>query len=98
MPTYEYKCIDCDHRFEEFQSISSEPITICPECGGKTERIISGGAGFIFEGSGFYITENRKSDYKSAAEKDKPSKAVTETSSTKKDKKTETKPTKKESK
>ena len=66
MPTYEYRCTECGHEFEEFQAISDAPITICPECKGKTERIISGGTGLIFKGSGFYITDyknkNRSSD------------------------------------
>ncbi|UCD63953.1 MAG: zinc ribbon domain-containing protein [Candidatus Zixiibacteriota bacterium] len=57
MPTYEYRCTDCGREFEEFQAISDPPITICERCGGKTERIISGGAGLIFKGSGFYITD-----------------------------------------
>ena len=64
MPTYEYKCRECQHEFEEFQSISAEPVKICPQCEGQVERIISGGAGLIFKGSGFYIT-----DYKRAGEK-----------------------------
>jgi putative FmdB family regulatory protein len=71
MPTYEYQCIDCDYLFEEFQSISDQPITICPNCKGKTRRLISGGTGFLFKGSGFYITENRSKNYKASAEKDK---------------------------
>ena len=64
MPTYEYKCSECDHEFEEFQAISAPPITICPSCGGKTERVISGGAGLIFKGSGFYITDYKKANNK----------------------------------
>lgn len=64
MPTYEYKCRKCQHEFEEFQSISAEPVKVCPSCKGEVERIISGGAGLIFKGSGFYIT-----DYKRAGEK-----------------------------
>ena len=70
MPTYEYRCNDCQHEFEEFQSISDPPITICPACGGKTERLITGGAGLIFKGSGFYITDYRNSKYKADAAKD----------------------------
>jgi putative FmdB family regulatory protein len=72
MPTYEYKCVECGHQFEEFQSISAAPVTICPECGGRTERLISGGAGLLFKGSGFYITDYRSEKYKSEAKKDKP--------------------------
>lgn len=70
MPTYQYRCSACDHEFEEFQSISEPPITICPACGGKTQRVITGGAGLIFKGSGFYITDYRDSKYKAEAAKD----------------------------
>jgi len=76
MPTYQYLCNDCGHTFEEFQRISEAPLTECPKCGGHIERIITGGAGFIFKGSGFYITDNRSQSYKDAARKD-----VTSTSS-----------------
>ena len=80
MPTYEYKCSDCGHEFEEFQSISDPPITICPQCDGRTERVITGGAGLIFKGSGFYITDYRNSKYKADANKDKSSIATPSTS------------------
>ena len=70
MPTYEYRCSECNHEFEEFQAISDPPVTICPSCGGKTERVISGGAGLIFKGSGFYITDYRSDSYKEAAKKE----------------------------
>ncbi len=70
MPTYEYRCSACKHEFEEFQSISDPPVTICPACGGKTERVITGGVGLIFKGSGFYITDYRNSKYKADAAKD----------------------------
>ena len=57
MPTYEYKCSACGHRFEKFQSIMADPVRKCPECGKRAvERLISGGAGLIFKGSGFYQT------------------------------------------
>jgi putative FmdB family regulatory protein len=59
MPTYEYRC-ENDHHFEEFQSMVSPPIEVCPICGGKAERLISGGSGLIFKGSGFYITDYAK--------------------------------------
>ena len=64
MPTYEYYCTACRFEFEEFQSIASEPIQVCPKCKAKTvQRKISGGTGLIFKGSGFYITDykNNKS-------------------------------------
>lgn len=59
MPTYEYVCDDCEHLFEKFQSMSDDPIEICPKCDGSVRRLISGGAGLVFKGSGFYITDNR---------------------------------------
>lgn len=59
MPTYEYACTKCRHRFEEFQRISDPPVKACPCCGAPVMRIISGGAGLIFKGSGFYITDYR---------------------------------------
>jgi putative FmdB family regulatory protein len=60
MPTYEYVCTKCHHHFEAFQSIASQPLTVCPVCKGPLERIISGGAGLIFKGSGFYETDYKK--------------------------------------
>ena len=70
MPTYDYVCKKCGHTFEEFQSMLDEPLKTCPECGGNVERLIGTGAGFIFKGSGFYITDNRSDSYKTAASKD----------------------------
>jgi len=60
MPTYEYECEKCQHRFEEFQKISDDPIETCPTCGGKVRRLISGGCGFIFKGEGFPSNDLRK--------------------------------------
>ena len=76
MPTYEYYCTDCGFEFEEFQSIASEPITVCPKCDGHCERKISGGTGLIFKGSGFYITDykNKKSAGSAAEKKSEPKK------------------------
>ncbi|MEA3297154.1 MAG: FmdB family zinc ribbon protein [candidate division Zixibacteria bacterium] len=71
MPTYLYHCIECGHRFEEFQSITDEPIDKCPVCKGKAERIITGGVGFLFKGSGFYITDHRSEKYKKEASTDR---------------------------
>ena len=71
MPTYEYACGACGHRFEEYQSITAKPIRTCPECGKRSvERLLSGGAGFLFKGSGFYITDYRSDSYKQAAKKE----------------------------
>jgi putative FmdB family regulatory protein len=68
MPTYEYKCDACGHKFEKFQSITAAPIRKCPECGkNKVKRLIGTGAGLIFKGSGFYITDYRSDAYKNAA-------------------------------
>jgi len=61
MPTYDYKCKRCGFKFEAFQSILAEPIKSCPRClDGAVERIISGGGGLIFKGSGFYETDYKK--------------------------------------
>ena len=71
MPTYEYACDACGHKFEEFQSIKAKPISVCPKCGKKkVKRLISAGAGFIFKGSGFYETDYRSESYKNAAKAD----------------------------
>jgi len=59
MPTYDYKCQDCGNTFEHFQAMSDDPLKVCPECGGELKRLIGGGLGVIFKGSGFYVTDNR---------------------------------------
>jgi putative FmdB family regulatory protein len=64
MPTYEYECEKCHHQFEEFQNITDEPVKVCPVCGGKVKRLISGGGGLLFKGNGFYITDYRSESYK----------------------------------
>lgn len=68
MPTYEYRC-QKGHEFEAFQRMSDEPLTSCPSCGARAERLLSGGAGFLFKGPGFYITDYRSEDYKKKASK-----------------------------
>lgn len=71
MPTYDYLCKACGHRFEEFQSMSSKPLKKCPVCAErKLDRLIGTGAGVIFKGSGFYGTDYRGSGYGSDAKKD----------------------------
>lgn len=78
MPTYEYVCEKCGHQFEQVQSISAKALKTCPEdrCAqspwgkGKVKRAISGGAGLLFKGSGFYITDYRSEKYKEAAKKE----------------------------
>jgi putative FmdB family regulatory protein len=57
MPTYDYRCEACGHVFELFHRMSEDPTPDCPECGQSCERMISGGAGLIFKGSGFYATD-----------------------------------------
>jgi putative FmdB family regulatory protein len=59
MPTYEYRCPE-GHQFEKFQKITEKPRAKCPECGKPASRVISGGAGLVFRGSGFYITDYGK--------------------------------------
>ncbi len=68
MPTYDYKCTNCNNTFELFQKMSDEPIKECPKCNGKVVRLIGAGAGPIFKGSGFYQT-----DYKNKGTKDSSS-------------------------
>jgi putative FmdB family regulatory protein len=66
MPTYEYKCTK-GHTFEAFQSIMDEPLTKCPECRSAVRRVINGGMGVIFKGSGFYSTDNKRGSALSGA-------------------------------
>lgn len=73
MPTYEYQCQDCGHRVEYFQSITEAPRTECPRCHGHLRRLVSAGAGLIFKGSGFYITDYKNKSNGSAPEKSKKS-------------------------
>lgn len=73
MPTYQYRCNDCGHNFEQFQSMTANPIKDCPECNGAVERLISGGAGFLFKGAGFYTTDYRSDSYKKSEKADKDS-------------------------
>jgi putative FmdB family regulatory protein len=61
MPTYEYECKSCGVDFDVFQSMSDEPLKVCPTCGKAVRRKISKGTGIIFKGSGFYKNDNRKS-------------------------------------
>ncbi|MDE0394772.1 MAG: zinc ribbon domain-containing protein [Gammaproteobacteria bacterium] len=70
MPTYDYRCPD-GHTFELFQRMSDEPVAECPTCGARAGRILSAGAGFLFKGEGFYITDYRSESYRKAAEAEK---------------------------
>jgi len=60
MPTYDYECPACGHRFEAFQKITDKPLAQCPKCKGQLRRLIGSGSGIIFKGSGFYATDYRK--------------------------------------
>lgn len=70
MPTYEYECEKCGHRFEVFQSMTEPPRKRCPKCRGKVRRLVGGGAGIVFKGSGFYATDYRSSSYKEQKRKE----------------------------
>jgi len=104
MPTYEYVCEKCGHQFETVQSMSAKPLAVCPEdsCAqkkwgkGKVTKKISAGAGLIFKGSGFYITDYRSEKYKEAAKKDSAASKPAESkpAETKPAAKAETKPAK----
>src|SRR6059058_4052716 len=84
MPTYEYSCQKCGQTFEAFQSMRDEPFRECPKelCRlpkwghGKVKRLLGTGAGLIFKGSGFYVTDYRSSAYKESAKKDAPATSV----------------------
>lgn len=85
MPTYDYRCENCGHEFEKFQSMSASVLRKCPKCGKSfLKRLIGTGAGIIFKGSGFYQTDYRSDSYTQSAKKESD-KGV------KKEEKTETK-------
>ena len=103
MPTYEYHCQKCDQNFEMFQSMRDKPLAICPkehcrlpEWGrGKVKRLLGTGAGIIFKGSGFYITDYRSKAYQEAAKKESPAPAGEKAATAKESK--ATKPSKSDS-
>ncbi len=76
MPTYDYICNKCDHTFEYFQAMSDTPLENCPECKSKVRRLVSGGSGLIFKGSGFYLTDYVKKDSSEKKEKSTANKKV----------------------
>ena len=72
MPTYEYECEGCGHRFDEFQSFKDEPLKLCPACNEeKLRRLFGTGAAILFKGSGFYETDYRSENYKQGAKAEK---------------------------
>ena len=81
MPTYDYICNDCEKMYEYFQSMSDAPIKECPECNKNSlRRVISGGTGLIFKGSGYYLTDyknkkNQSSENKKSNKKKKNNKS-----------------------
>ncbi len=86
MPTYEYKCKSCGHSFEAIQSMKDDPLSSCPECGKAIRRMINGGMGIIFKGSGFYVNDNggskgRPVSDKSSASPSSPASTSSSTSS-----------------
>ena len=70
VPTYDYACRNCDHRFEAVQSIHDDALTVCPDCGGELRKVVSA-VGIQFKGSGFYRTDSRK-ESKGASAASKP--------------------------
>ena len=85
MPTYEYECKACDHRFDLWQRMTDDPIKECPECGGEVRRLVSAGAGIIFKGSGFYATDYRSEGYKKRSKEESSSKDSKESKDGKKE-------------
>ena len=83
MPTYDYVCAKCEKTFEVFQSMKDKHLTKCPDktCQGRVKRLLGTGAGLIFKGSGFYITDYRSEGYKSAAKSDSAAAAPPATAS-----------------
>jgi putative FmdB family regulatory protein len=70
MPTYDYRCTKCKHRFELFHSISDDAVKRCPRCKAKATRVPGAGAGLLFKGSGFYITDYRSKSYHDKAKQE----------------------------
>lgn len=69
MPTYEYSCPNCG-RFDTIQKITEPALTGCPQCGSPVHRVITGGLGVIYRGSGYYTTDNRSADYRKQAKEE----------------------------
>lgn len=96
MPTYEYRCKNCQHEFELFQNMSDAVKRKCPECGKNTlERLIGTGAAILFKGSGFYETDYRSETYKKAAKADTADRAPSADKPDKSESKPDSKPAEK---
>lgn len=84
MPTYDYQCDACEHKWELFQKITDDPVKKCPSCGKrKARRLFGTGAAVMFKGSGFYQTDYRSESYKKAAASDPEKKSASDSSSSK---------------
>ena len=71
MPTYDYRCRKCGHQFELFHGIKDDAPKRCPKCRGRSQRVPAGGAGVLFKGTGFYVTDYRSKAYKEKARQEK---------------------------
>jgi len=78
MPTYDYECTVCKHTFEAFHSITADALETCPVCGKKLKRLIGGGMGIIFKGSGFYTTDYKKTSVVTGGNGSSPKRASKE--------------------
>jgi putative FmdB family regulatory protein len=81
MPTYGYECKSCGYTFEAFQSMSDKPLGTCPQCGREVRRLINGGTGVIFKGSGFYVTDRKGGTGKAGGSKNSPDSSKSDSSS-----------------
>ena len=92
MPTYTYRCKSCGHEFDELQKFSEERLVRCPSCNNDTLiRVIGGGAGLVFKGSGFYLTDYKKKSNSPAASETSKTSEKQESVPSGKEKKTEAK-------
>ncbi|WP_093265844.1 FmdB family zinc ribbon protein [Saccharopolyspora shandongensis] len=82
MPTYQYACTECDHRFEAVQSFSEDSLTECPNCTGRLRKLFNA-VGIVFKGSGFYRTDNRSSNSSSSTTSSNSSSSSSSSSSSK---------------
>ncbi len=81
MPTYDYQCTKCGYKFHLFQAITAKPKTRCLKCKSIAQRLISGGGGIIFKGSGFYVTDYKKKEQREQETEPKESAAKKESDS-----------------